>query len=86
MVDTKLVGAGWPDGCVAEASAEWTRAWVVAAELVVDPRDAAARCAPAPVGLQLSSRWHNQCDWSTICRVGIISVPVVHRRASLGAT
>jgi hypothetical protein len=78
VVHTELVGAAGPDWRRAEAGAERARTWVIAAELVIDPRDAGAGGAPTPVGLQLRGGWHYQCHWVAVCRVRVIGMPVVH--------
>ena len=59
-VDAELRRVARPDRRRAERAAELAVAWVVALELVVDPRDPRAGHAPTVVGLQLGRRRHDE--------------------------
>ena len=72
-----------PRGRVPDAGAKRRRTRIVPRELVIDARHAHARRAPAPVGLQLSRRRHDQRGRRAVVRVRVVGVPVVHRGASL---
>jgi len=80
VVHAELVRAARPDRCSAETGAEGTRAIVVAAELVIDPRDARAGGTPTPIGLQLGGGRNDERERSTVFRVRVVGVPVCKLR------